>query len=82
MPSPSAAPLVRPHQIWHRAFDDLCEFLSFATLCVGALALLVAALACAYMLKRAAGLDLVPGVDMLPDEEIESVIKFVLEALS
>jgi hypothetical protein len=42
---------------------------------------MIVALACAYTLKRAAGLDVVPGVDMLPDEEIEAAIQFVLDAL-
>ena len=76
-----ASPSAEPDQIWRRAFDSLCEFLAFATIYIGACVLLVVVLACAYTLKRAVGLDLVPGVDMLPDEEIEGVIKLVLGAL-
>lgn len=81
MASPSAAPSAGSDQSWRRAFDTLCEFMAFATVYIGAWILLIVALACAYALKRAAGLDLVPGVDMLPDEEIEGIIKWILDAL-
>lgn len=40
-----------------------------------------AALAAAYTLKRALNIDVVPGVDMLPDEEIEALINGVLSML-
>jgi hypothetical protein len=78
---PSAAPSASPHQIWRRALDGLCGFLFLAVVYAGAAILMIVALACAYTLKRAAGLDVVPGVDMLPDEEIEAAIQFVLDAL-
>ena len=37
--------------------------------------LLLALLILAYATKRALGLDLVPGIDMLPDPEIESALE-------
>ena len=41
----------------------------------------VAGLAAAYSLKRALNIDVVPGVDMLPDQEIEAAIRAVLALL-
>ncbi|WP_043834045.1 hypothetical protein [Muricoccus aerilatus] len=43
--------------------------------------LCIAGAAAAYSLKRALSLDIVPGVDMLPDEEIEAAIRAVLALL-
>lgn len=43
--------------------------------------LCVAGAAAAYSLKRALNLDIVAGVDMLPDEEIEGAIRAVLALL-
>ncbi|MBI0535310.1 hypothetical protein D9599_06980 [Roseomonas sp. KE2513] len=40
--------------------------------------LCIAGAAAAYSLKRALNLDIVPGVDMLPDAEIEDAIRAVL----
>lgn len=42
---------------------------------------LLVGLAAAYTLKRALNLDIVPGVDMLPDPEIEAAIHAVLVML-
>ena len=43
--------------------------------------LFLAALAAAYTLKRALKIDVVPGVDMLPDQEIEALINGALSML-
>ena len=43
--------------------------------------LLLAMLILAYATKRALGLDLVPGVDMLPDPEIEAVLEALVSLL-
>ena len=43
--------------------------------------LLLALLIMAYATKRALGLDLVPGVDMLPDPEIEAAIEALISLL-
>ena len=43
--------------------------------------LCVAGAAAAYSLKRSLNLDIVPGVDMLPDEEVEAAIRAVLALL-
>lgn len=42
---------------------------------------LLVGLAAAYRLKRALNIDVVPGVDMLPDEAIEAAIAAVLALL-
>jgi hypothetical protein len=43
--------------------------------------LLLALLILAYATKRALGLDLVPGVDMLPDPEIEAALEALVSLL-
>jgi hypothetical protein len=43
--------------------------------------LLLALLILAYMTKRALGLDLVSGVDMLPDPEIEAALQALVSLL-
>ncbi|WP_431267117.1 hypothetical protein [Dankookia sp. P2] len=43
--------------------------------------LLLALLILAYLTKRALGLDLVPGVDMLPDPEIEAALEALVSLL-
>ncbi|TPG55750.1 hypothetical protein EAH89_14425 [Roseomonas nepalensis] len=43
--------------------------------------LVLTALAAAYTLKRALNIDVVPGVDVLPDEEIEALINGALTML-
>lgn len=69
------------NQIWRRALDSLSGLLLFITVYVSGFGLVTVALACLYTLKRAAGLDLVPGIDMLPDDEIEAAIRSVLDNL-
>ena len=41
----------------------------------------LALLACAYTAKRRLGIDVVPGVDMLPDPPIEAAIRAVAGVL-
>jgi hypothetical protein len=60
-----------------RLRDALLMAFLAALLCVTP----VVAFAALYMAKRAAGIDAVPGVDMLPDELIEGTIHAVLSAL-
>ncbi len=60
------------------ALSGLREFLQVLLLQLLLGVLLLAMLAMAYTAKRALGLDLVPGVDMLPDEAIEPMIASAL----
>jgi hypothetical protein len=36
----------------------------------------------AYILKRALGIDLVPGLDVVPDEEIEAALEYIRQFIS
>ena len=56
----------------------VCRQLLLALLWFAAGSFLLAGLAAAYTAKRALHIDVVPGVDMLPDERIEGAIRAVL----
>ncbi|TDH59637.1 hypothetical protein E2C06_26405 [Dankookia rubra] len=43
--------------------------------------LLLSLMILAYVIKRTLGLDLVPGVDMLPDPEIEAALEALVSLL-
>jgi hypothetical protein len=60
-----------------RLRDALAMVMLAAVLCAGG----VIGLAGLYMAKRAAGLNLFPGIDMLPDEAIEGTIHAVQHTL-
>jgi hypothetical protein len=60
-----------------RLRDALAMVMLAAVLCAGG----VIGLAGLYMAKRAAGLNLFPSIDMLPDEAIEGAIHTVQHAL-
>ena len=81
----AAAPLVltalRVGEATHWAVRVLLEGIMLAGLCFLGTSLLIAGLAAAYTLKRALNIDVVPGVDVLPDEEIEALISAVLSML-
>ena len=81
----AAAPLVLT-ALWggeaaRSAVRVLLDGIVLAGLCFLGTSLLVAGLAAAYALKRALNIDVVPGVDVLPDEEIEALISAVLSLL-
>ena len=73
MRNPSAPSLFAlPQRRW---WDGPAAVLRAALFHLAGGAALLALLALAYMAKRALGLDLVPGIDMLPDAAIEAALR-------
>jgi hypothetical protein len=70
-PRLAAAPRRLP---WREAGRGIARLLAAALLDLAGIAATLAMLAAAYSVKRALGLDLVPGIDVLPDAEIEGAI--------
>ncbi len=60
------------------AMRVLAHGVMVAGFCFLGTSLLLGGLGAAYTLKRALNIDVVPGVDVLPDEEIEALISAVL----
>jgi len=61
-----------------RAVAAALRYLMLGILWFAAGSFFLAGLAAAYSAKRALNIDVVPGVDMLPDERIEEAIRAVL----
>lgn len=64
---------------WPEATRWLAGLLGAALLQLAGIAATLALLAGAYAVKRALGLDLIPGIDMLPDAEIEALLQAVFD---
>jgi hypothetical protein len=77
--SPLAA---RPHRFpWPEAKRRAVTLLQAAVFHLVGSTLLLTLLVFAYATKRALGLDLVPGIDMLPDPEIEAALEALVSLL-
>jgi hypothetical protein len=59
----------------------VARLLAHAAAGAGAAFLATWALAAAYVLKRALRIDIVPGIDVLPDEEIEALLEALRQFL-
>jgi hypothetical protein len=60
------------------ALIQACRILLFFLCYALVFSAILRAAAAAYTVKRSLGLDIVSGVDMLPDPEIEAMIQFVI----
>lgn len=61
-----------------RTLAVVCRYLMLGVLWFAEGSFLLTGLAVAYTVKRALHIDVVPGVDMLPDEKIEGAIRAVV----
>ena len=57
----------RNHPLWN--------LMNAVVIAVGGLILIAAALGALYTVKRAAGIDVFPGIDVLPDKSIERMLR-------
>jgi hypothetical protein len=61
--------------IWERAMRPLWTAANAVVMSLFALALCASLFTVLYAGKRAAGIDIVPGVDMLPDAKVERLLR-------